>query len=138
MADVVFDASALVIYAKNDLQSLAVAELLHEMRDDPHSNPIIPGLAHADALIIADGDKDATARLWALTDTYGLVPASPNVRHAVGLIVAEGRVSAGMAHAMLLAAQRDCHLATYTAATLRQVGFEPRLILDLDEMFHDE
>ena len=138
MADVVFDASALVIHAKNDLQALPVDELLDEMLDDPHSNPIIPALAHADALLVVDGDKEATARLWALTDRYGVVPASPDVRLAINLIVREGRVSAGMAHAMLLAAQRDCHLGTFTAATLRQVGFEPRLILDLDELFRPE
>lgn len=138
MADVVFDASALVIYAKNDLQALPVEELLGEMLDDPHSNPIIPALAHADALIVVDGDQEATGRLWALSDTYGVVPASPDAQRAIHLIVREGRVSAGMAHAMVLAAQRDCHLGTFTAATLLQVGFEPRLILDFDELFRPE
>lgn len=138
MADVVLDASALVIYAKNDLQALPVDELLTEIGEDPHSNLIIPALAEADALRIVDGDKSATDRLWALTDVHGIVPASPDMQRAVALVADEGAVSAGMAHAMLVAAHRGCFLATYTAATLRQVGFQPELILDLDELFRPE
>jgi hypothetical protein len=138
VADVVLDASALVIYAKNDLQALPVDELLQELREDPRSTPVIPGLAHADALHILDGDKAATIRLWELSDAHGVVPASPDVQRAVDQITGDGHVSAGMAHAMLLSAQRDCFLATYTASTLRQVGFDSRLILDLDEMFRPE
>ncbi|MET0416616.1 MAG: hypothetical protein ABW022_11415 [Actinoplanes sp.] len=138
MSGVVLDASALVIYAKDDLQALPVDELLRELRDDPRSPLAIPALAHEDALRILDGDSTATARLWALSDEHGVVPASPDMLRAVNLIVGEGRVSAGMAHAMLLAAQRDWLLATYAAPTLQVAGFEPRLILDLDEVFRAE
>ncbi|MGX6604853.1 hypothetical protein ACWKSP_22395 [Micromonosporaceae bacterium Da 78-11] len=134
---VVLDVSALIIYARNDLQALPVDELLRVLREDTGGTVVIPSLSHADALLVLDGDKEATDRLWSLSDAFGVVPPSPDVQVVVDLIVSESEVSAGMAHAMVLAAQRDWHLATYAAGTLERVGFDPRLVLDLNQIFHD-
>jgi hypothetical protein len=136
VAGVVLDVSSLVIYAKNDLRSLPVDELLQELREDADGVVAIPSLSHADALLVLDGDKPATDRLWLLSDTHGVLPPSPDVQAVVDLIVGESAVSQGMAHAMVMSAQRDWLLATYAASTLQRAGFEPRLILDLDELFH--
>ena len=137
VAGVVLDVSSLVIYAKNDLQALPVDELLQELREDTGGAVVIPSWSHADALLVLDGDKTATDRLWSLSDTHGVVPPSPDVQAVVDLIVNESAVSQGMAHAMVLSAQRDWHLATYSASTLERVGFAQRLILDLDQLFRD-
>jgi hypothetical protein len=128
---VVLDASALVAYAQNDLRSMAVDELIGELRDDIGAPLLIPALAHADALEIVAGEAAATRRLWALADEHGLFPASPDVQKVVDLVVAEGKVSRGMAHAMTVSARRGWFLATHAAQTLLAVGFEPDLILDL-------
>jgi hypothetical protein len=137
VAGVVLDVSSLVVYAKNDLQALPIDELLQELREDTGGIVVIPSLSHADALLVLAGDKVATDRLWSLSDAFGVVPPSPDVQTVVDLIVAESEVSPGLAHAMILAAQRDWYLATYAAGTLMRVGFESRLILDLDQMFRD-
>jgi hypothetical protein len=134
-AGVILDTSALIVYGTNDLQILPLDELLQELRDDTGGAPVISAVAHAEALQFHAGDETATQRLWVLTDTYGSVPLSPAASPAVDLVVAEASVTPGMAHSMALSAHRDWHLATYAASTLRRVGFEPRLILDLNEVF---
>lgn len=132
---VVLDASALVAYAQDDLLSLPVDELLQELREDTGGAVHIPGLAHADAVEILDGDKPATARLESFAAAHGVLDAPAGERDTIGRIVTETGVSAGMAHAMLLAARLRCLLATYAAPTLARAGFDAQLVLDLDEFF---
>lgn len=132
---VVFDASALVAYAQNDLLAMPVDELLRELREDTGGTVRIPRLAYTDALDIVADDKAAVGRLESFAAAHGVVEADPGVLHLIGMIVAEAGVSAGMAHALVLASVWACNLATYTAATLERAGFDERLVLDLDEFF---
>jgi hypothetical protein len=132
---VVFDASALVAYAQNDVLAMPVDELLRELREDTGGPVILPELAFTDAAAIVADDKAATARLESFAAAHGLIAAGPDVQDVVGVLVAQVGVSPGVAHAILLAAERGFPLATYAASTVGRTGFAPRLILDLDELF---
>lgn len=134
--DVVLDTSTLIVYAENDLQSLPVDELLDELRYDSGGRALIPWFALEDAQWVFRDDRTALDRLQALVAEFGVQLADANVRRAVDMLVAKGQVTAGMAHAMLLAVQAGCDVATFAASTLRSHGFEA--INDLDESFPPE
>lgn len=133
---VVFDASALVAYALNDLNALPVDELLDVMRDDTHAPVHIPAYALVDAQVILHDDKAARERLEAFAGEHGVHQVgSRDEQETIQLIVAESGVSWGMAHAMLLTITTNSSLATYAAHTLERAGYEMSLVLDLDEFF---
>lgn len=133
--DVVLDASALVVYAENDLQALPIDELLDELRNDTGGRVLIPWFAVEDALRILRDDRRALDRLQALTAEFGVQLPDAGTQQAVEVVVAEGQVTAGMAHAMLLAVTAGCDVATYSASTLRQAGFAA--VNDLGDAFPD-
>lgn len=136
--DVVLDASALVVYAENDLQSLPVDELLRELREDTGGAVLIPWYAVEDAQQILRDDRAALERMQSLTTRWGIRLADAGTQQAITVVATEGQVTAGMAHAMLLAVQAGCQLATYSAATLRKAGFDAASILDLGDTFPSE
>lgn len=136
---VVLDASALVAYAQNDLLAFPLDELLSEVREQTRGAVHIPEFALVDARRILHGDKTGLARLESFAAAHGITPtANRGEQETVQLIVAEARVSWGLAHAMLLTVTTRSTLATYAAPTLERAGFEMRLVLDLDEFFRPE
>lgn len=136
---VVLDVSALIAYARSDMQALPLDELLREMREDTGAAVLIPGYAFSEARWILNGEQDALDRLESFADAYGTVEADdPELTKALKLIVSMSGVSLAMAQAMLLTITTDSMLATYTAPTLSAAGFEMRKVLDLDEMFRAE
>jgi hypothetical protein len=135
---VVFDTSALVEYARNDLRSLPVDELLREMREDSGWPVIIPLLALVDAQAVLGDDLPALERLESFATAHGFRLADAEMLRAVDLIADQAKVTPGLAQAMLLtAAGRKRQLATYAAPTLEQAGYEMSRVLDLDEMFRE-
>ncbi len=133
---VVLDASALVAYARSDMRSFSIDELLDEMREDTGAPVIIPGFALLDAQQILRGEKDALDRLDSFADAHGVLGLDdPAVESTVRLLSAEAGVSPGLAHAMLLTLMTRSELATHSAPTLAAAGFEMRKVLDLDEFF---
>jgi len=135
VSGVVFDASALAEYARDDLRSFPVDELIREMREDTGQPVIIPWFALDEAQQVISGDLNAVARLESFASAHGVRLADDEMRKAVDLVVEAARVTRGLAHAMILAAAGRRQLATYAMPTLRQAGFEVELVLDLDEMF---
>lgn len=133
--DIVLDASALTVYAESDLQALAVDELLDELRYDSGGRCLIPWFALEDAQRILRDDRSALGRLQVLTAEFGVQLADAGTQQAVEVLAAEGQLTSGMAHAMLLAIQAACQVATYSASTLRKTGFTARSILDLGDTF---
>lgn len=131
--DVALDASALVVYSESDLEALPVDELLDELRHDTGGRVLIGWFALEDAQTILGDNRRALDRLQALAAEFGVQLADAGVRTAVEVLAVEGRITAGMAHAMLLAAQAGCRVATYSASTLRKAGFTQ--ILDLGDTF---
>lgn len=130
---VVLDASALVEYARNDLRSLPVDELLGEIADT--GSPIIIGwFALDEARQILDDQPAALDHLEALVAEHGVRLPDNAMTKTVDLVSAEGQLSRGLAHSMLLAVGGR-QLATYAAATLRAVGYDMGRVLDLDEIF---
>ena len=135
---VVLDTSALVAYARSDLRSLPIDELLREMREDTDAPVIIPKLALNEARWVLGDEKAAIERLDSFADAHGVEGCTdPSLQASVRLLVSESGVSQGMAHAMLLAVMARSELATYSAPTLRAAGFEMRKVLDLDEFFRE-
>lgn len=133
---VVLDTSALVAYARSDMRSFPVDELLREMREDTGAAVLIPELALVDARWVLHDEKDALERLDNFAAAHGTHGGEdPGLVATVRLLVAEAGVSQGMAHAMLLAGMTRSELATYSAPTLAAAGFEMRTVLDLDEFF---
>jgi TusA-related sulfurtransferase len=136
---VVFDASALVAYAQNDMRAFPVDELIAVMRDDTHAPAHIPEFALVDARVILNDDKAALDRLEAFVAEHGVHQVSGrDEQETIQLIVTKSGVSWGMAHAMLLTILTSSSLATYAAPTLERAGYEMRLVLDLDEFFRPQ
>jgi hypothetical protein len=135
---VVLDASALVAYAQNDMQAFPVDELLRELREDTGGAVHLPWFAVEEAQQILADDRPALARLESFVAAHGVRLADADTVRAVDLIVAESKVSRGLAQAMLTAVVTRASLATYATATLEQAGFAGVLVLDLDEMFRPE
>jgi hypothetical protein len=131
--DVALDASALVVYAESDLEALPVDELIDELRYDTGGRLLIPWYALEDAQTILGDNSRALDRLQALAAEFGVRLVDVNTRRAIEALAVEGQITAGMAHAMLLAAQAGCRVATYSASTLRKVGYAQ--ILDLGDAF---
>jgi hypothetical protein len=133
--DIVPDTSALIAYAENDLRALPVDELLEELREDSGGQVILGWFVLEDAQRVLRADRTALGRLEVLASEHGVRFADADMQQAIGLIVAEGQVSRGLAHAMLLTAAAGCSLATYAAPTLEKAGFAMSRVLDLDEFF---
>ncbi|MFI5895615.1 hypothetical protein ACIA5D_36525 [Actinoplanes sp. NPDC051513] len=135
---VVLDTSALVEYARNDVRALPIDELLRELREDTGGPVHIPWYALEEAQQVLADDRAALARLESFAGAHGVRLADADTTRAVDLIVEEGRVTPGLAHAMLLSVTGGLSLATYAAPTLEQAGFSLGRVLDLDEVFREE
>jgi len=135
---VVVDASSLAEYARNDLRSLPIDELLRELREDTGGPVYIPLLALEEAQQILGNDRPALARLESLVAAHGVKLADAEMLKAVELMAVEGNVSRGLAHAALLSRLLGTTLATYLAPTLERAGFDMAKVLDLDEIFRGE
>ena len=136
---VVLDVSALIVYARSDMQAMPVDELLREMREDTGEPLYLPHHAYTEASWILQDETDALKRLESLAEAHGTRRADdPEAEKVLKLMMSMSGVSLGMAHAMLLTVATKSMLATHAAATLSAAGFEMRKVLDLDEMFRGD
>jgi hypothetical protein len=95
--DIVPDTSALVAYAENDLRALPIDELFDELREDSSGHVILGWFVLEDAQLVLQVDRTALGRLEALASEHGVRFADADMQRAIGLTVAEGQVSRGMA-----------------------------------------
>jgi hypothetical protein len=77
---VVFDTTALTMYANIDRRCLAVGEIIAEVVDDPAATIAVPVLAVAEAFRLVQGKPDDLGRLTRLLDA----DLTPVVRIPVG------------------------------------------------------
>ncbi len=134
--DIVLDTSALVVYAENDFQTFPLDELLDELRYDTGGRAFIPWFALEDAQRILRDDRAGLRRLQDLVAEFGVELADTAAQRGVEEVALAGKLTAGSAHAMLLAVQAGCRVATFAALTLRNAGF--RQFIDLEASFPPE